>query len=173
MNLQAKLPVEPSPETALSTWIDHPRMAALFDYWTGRCAGAAMPTRAAIDPVDFAYALGNITLIDLTWPDGAPDFHFRLVGSRVNDAFGRDLAGLRLADVLEHFHPTDPLNGRFFTVASNAQPHYAAQAPLKRPDRQLTYSRLILPLSASDAHPSTVHQLLCMIVLFDENGRET
>ncbi len=173
MNLQAKQPIEKTATTALSSWIDHPRMAALFTYWTGRRAGAGAPTRAAIDPVDFAYALGNVALIDVTWPNGDPDFRFRLVGSRINNAFDRDLAGLRLADVLEHFHAADPLNGRFFIAAATGRPDYVAGAPLSRPNRRFTYSRLILPLSASQTDHPTVHQLLCMIVLFDENGRET
>ena len=52
---------------------------------------------------------------------GKPDFRFRLVGSRINSAFERELAGPRLADVLNHRYSTDPMNGRFFTAAQTGR----------------------------------------------------
>lgn len=47
-----------------------PRLKRLYEYWRGCCAAAAMPARAAVDPLEFRYILGYVTLVEV---ELAPD----------------------------------------------------------------------------------------------------
>jgi len=68
-----------------------PRLKRLYGYWRERCAGAEMPPRAAIDPLDFRYILGYVTLVDV---EPAPRrYRFRLDGSILAMLSGMDYTG--------------------------------------------------------------------------------
>ena len=58
-----------------------------------------MPARADIDPLDLAFCLGWICLVDVTGDAARPRFRFRLDGSRLTHLTGMDLTG-RHADEL-------------------------------------------------------------------------
>jgi len=68
-----------------------PRLKRLHDYWHSRCAGTAMPTERAIDPVDFPYILGYVTLVDVE--HGPRRYRFRLDGSILAMLSGMDYTG--------------------------------------------------------------------------------
>jgi hypothetical protein len=68
-----------------------PRLQRLFEYWRGRCAEAAMPARSAVDPLDFRYILGYVTLVEV---ELAPRrYRFRLDGSILAMLSGMDYTG--------------------------------------------------------------------------------
>jgi hypothetical protein len=68
-----------------------PRLQRLFDYWRQQCRGEDMPSRAAIDPLDFRYILGYVTLVDV---EAAPRrYRFRLDGSILAMLSGMDYTG--------------------------------------------------------------------------------
>ena len=68
-----------------------PRLKRLYAYWRERCAGADMPAREAIDPLDFRYILGYVTLVDV---EPAPRrYRFRLDGSILAMLSGMDYTG--------------------------------------------------------------------------------
>ena len=74
-----------------------PRLKRLHDYWRERCAGAAMPGERAIDPVDFPYILGYVTLVDV---EHAPRrYRFRLDGSILVMLSGMDYTGKYLEEL--------------------------------------------------------------------------
>lgn len=67
------------------------RLKRLHDYWRERRAAAAMPARAAIDPLDFRYILGYVTLVEV---EPAPRrYRFRLDGSILAMLSGMDYTG--------------------------------------------------------------------------------
>ena len=67
------------------------RLQRLYDYWRERCAGAEMPPREAVDPLDFRYILGYVTLVDV---EHAPRrYRFRLDGSILAMLSGMDYTG--------------------------------------------------------------------------------
>jgi len=37
----------------------------MLAYWQSKCGGHAMPARADIDPVEFPWGLGNVSLLDV------------------------------------------------------------------------------------------------------------
>src|SRR5262245_2454510 len=80
--MSAPLPVRPD--------LSDPRLSALYDYWEGKRAGRAMPTRADIDPLEMRAWLGNLLLIDVC---GEGRFTYRLYGTGFVQSFGRDMTG--------------------------------------------------------------------------------
>jgi hypothetical protein len=96
-----------------------PRLQRLHDYWRGRCGGSAMPGDDAVDPFDFRYILGYVTLVDV---EAAPRrYRFRLDGSILAALSGMDYTGRYLDElgmpdycafvaasydrVVDHLHP--------------------------------------------------------------------
>jgi len=75
------------------------RLRHLFAYWQEKRAGRAMPRRADIDPLDFPYILGSVTLIEvLPQLDGLPRFRFRLYGTEMVAHSGTDMTGRYVED---------------------------------------------------------------------------
>lgn len=65
----------------------HRSLQALFTYWNALRGDALAPKRTAIDPRGIATALGDVFLLD----GDVETFTFRLAGSRIVEALGRDL----------------------------------------------------------------------------------
>ena len=72
---------------------------ALHDYWLSKCGKQGLPSRADLDPADFRYALGNVSLVDGL---GNPvRFRFRVVASSIEARFDRALTGTYIHDLPE------------------------------------------------------------------------
>lgn len=74
--------------------IRHARLRRFYDYWSAKRRGGALPGRADIDPLEFPWALGYVTLHDVL-PDG--DFRVRLDATKAVEFFGIELTGTRLS----------------------------------------------------------------------------
>lgn len=75
------------------------RLRRLHAYWRARHVGGRPPSRAELDPLDFPYAVGFVTLVDV---EHAPlRFRFRLVASPVTQHLGYELTGKYLDEVPE------------------------------------------------------------------------
>lgn len=72
---------------------------ALDEYWQIKCGDHAMPSRADLDPAEFRYALGNVSLIDVV--GDPPRFRIRVAASNVEARFDRALTGIYLEDLPE------------------------------------------------------------------------
>jgi hypothetical protein len=84
--------IEPDPTRAMrSEDVKSPRLRRLFDYWEARKAGNPLPSRAAIDPLEFSYVLGNVALVDVL--RDPLRFRFRVVGTEIVNRDGTDLTG--------------------------------------------------------------------------------
>jgi len=67
------------------------RLRRLLGYWRGLCTQGTVPAKEAIDPIDFRYILGYVTLVDV---EGTPRrYRFRLDGSRLVELSGVDYTG--------------------------------------------------------------------------------
>lgn len=75
-----------------------PLLVDLHSFWREKSAGRPMPRRADIDPVDPALRphLGFVVLTDVL---EAERFRFRLIGSALTAAVGRDSTGKYLDEV--------------------------------------------------------------------------
>ena len=74
-------------------------LSALHDYWQDRCGDHALPSRADLDPADFRYALGNVSLIDVL--QEPLRFRIRVAASNVEARFDRALTGTYIHDLPE------------------------------------------------------------------------
>lgn len=75
------------------------RLQRLYAYWRERHVGTRPPGRADLDPLDFPYAVGFVTLVDV---EHEPlRFRFRLVASPVTRHLGYELTGKYLDEVPE------------------------------------------------------------------------
>jgi hypothetical protein len=68
--------------------LSDPSIAALHAYWSRQRGESPAPRRSAIAPADIAPLLGDVFILDASQPASAP---FRLAGTRLCTAFGREL----------------------------------------------------------------------------------
>lgn len=95
-----------------------PRLQRLYRYWRERCADRQFPDRGDLDPLEFNYILGFVTMVDIIDLDlpvanAAPGdravpsqnrlprqrYFFRLDGSRLAEISGADYTGRYLDEL--------------------------------------------------------------------------
>ncbi len=77
---------------------DH-RLRRLYGYWRSRHIADRPPGRAHLDPLEFRYAIGLVSLIDVE--PGSLRFRFRLVAGSVTEHLGYEMTGRYLDEVPE------------------------------------------------------------------------
>ena len=124
---------------------DDPILGPALSYWLGKRGGLAMPRKRDIDPVEIPpKILPNLQLIEVI-DDGAR-FRYRLVGTALVDAYGRDFSG-RIADEL---FPDDRLNfvqGIYRSVCTSKAPIFSRNKYHTPRNIDLFSMRIYLPLS--------------------------
>jgi hypothetical protein len=116
----------------------------LYDYWTERCSGKRLPARRDVDPLDFGYALGRVSLIDVV---GEPRrFWYRLVSTQLTERLGYEMTGKPLEDIpdVEMRRYAERVYG---AAVEKRVPLYFRDAPVLDGNRWESEA-LILPLSA-------------------------
>lgn len=125
----------------LSTVTDD-SLRRLYSYWADKRGDRRFPARRDIDPLDFAYVLGWVTLVDVTY--NPTRFRFRLYGSELAHRIGLDLTGTyadqhpdrEFAALLQQawqevVDRREPLAGRYDRLVDNRrQPWEAIRMPL-------------------------------------------
>jgi hypothetical protein len=115
----------------------------MFDYWQSKLRGRRWPDRADIDPTEIPKLLPNIVLVDIL-PNRLDCFRYRLVGTEIVRAFGRDMTGRTTDDI-----PNPDLKKR--AVESFAACREAAMPMSQEWLRPWTgvqdYERIMLPLT--------------------------
>jgi len=74
----------------------HASIRELFDYWNTRRGTRAMPDRGEIEPSAIRHVLADTFILAVDSPTGHP---FRIAGTRVCAAFGRELKGASFTDL--------------------------------------------------------------------------
>lgn len=82
--------------------IETPYLRELFRYWDAKRGTRQMPARRDLDPLEFAFALGHILLLDVEREPLA--FRFRLHGTALVQHAQYDMTGRTVADL------PDPVN---------------------------------------------------------------
>jgi hypothetical protein len=70
---------------------DNPRFQDLVAYWQRKRGARALPLRKEIDPLELRLHLGSLVIIECL--PGLEDFRYRLIGTTVVAAYGRDSTG--------------------------------------------------------------------------------
>ena len=117
-----------------------------------------MPRKRDNDPTDMpARILPNLQLVDVI--DGGARFRFRLVGTAVADAYGRDFTG----EYPDEMFPDDRLNfiqNIYRTVCRSKSPMFVLNKYYTPKNLDLLAIRVYMPLSEDDCE---VHHILgCM-----------
>jgi len=123
------------------------RLRRLLEYWNALRGDAAMPPKAAIDPLDFRYILGYVTLVDVE--SGPRRYRFRLDGSILVRLSGIDYTG-RYLDALEMPDYIDFIAAGYDLVVDGGKP-YAYRKEADFDAKTFDEETLILPLGAADA----------------------
>jgi hypothetical protein len=124
-----------------------PRLKRLYAYWQGRCAGTAMPMRSAVDPLDFRYILGYVTLVEVELSPRR--YRFRLDGSILAMLSGMDYTGKYL-DELGMPDYIDFVAASYDRVIDLRRP-YAYRKQGAFDTKTFDEETLILPLGRDDA----------------------
>lgn len=77
--------------------IDDERLRRLFGYWLEKRGERLFPAKADIDPLEFSYALGYVTLVDVEHDPRR--YRFRLDGSILVEMSGMDYTGRYLDEL--------------------------------------------------------------------------
>jgi CheY-like chemotaxis protein len=158
----------------------NPVLRRAYDYWLKKCAGRPFPDRADLDPAEIKDVLPHLTIVEVAGSEARPRFRYRLIGTAIVDAVGRDRTGC-FADEALHRRQAEFLSGLWREVCSTGCPIYAASAYDIESDDQaaacdagLSRERLLLPFSLEGnsvrhivtaqtfdwkRRPMTVHQL--------------
>jgi hypothetical protein len=131
------------PETLQGVTTD-PVAIRLYLYWL-KCRGAKQfPSRDDIDPIDFRFALGRVSLIDVL--EQPRRYRYRLVGTMVTDHLGYEMTG-KFLDQLPESQVRAYLDQLYGSVVAQRVPiHEGGQTVLD--GRLWKYESLVLPLSS-------------------------
>ena len=128
----------------------------MLTYWQSKCGSHSMPSRANIDPIEFAWGLGNVSLLDV---ERDPlQFRYRLAGSRLTRIMEVDLTG-RSIDEIKQADFRDLMRRHLQEIVETAKPSVYCISITNGGGPQ-TYVRLALPLRAADG---SVGMILTMI----------
>ncbi|HVJ43749.1 MAG TPA: PAS domain-containing protein [Dongiaceae bacterium] len=115
----------------------------LYDYWRSKWHGSLLPGRADIDPIDFSYALGDITLVDVLYEPLR--FRFRLDGTRHVEHFGFDMTG-RFLDTFPEPGMRQSIHDNYRSIVESREPQRYYR-DLTADGRPFRYEALLLPLA--------------------------
>ena len=133
------------------------RLKRLFAYWSAKRGGRLFPTRSEVDPVDFPYILGYVTLVDVELDPRR--YFFRLDGSILVELSGMNYTGKYL-DELPMEEYSNFIKQTYDAVVDTGAPFRYLKDGLF--DRQVfSEETLILPLGD---HLKPVETLLVAVI---------
>jgi len=162
-----EMPTTPEPAPLLPfdrSKLRSPFLRRFLDYWDRKRGDRPMPDFADLDPLEFPWALGNLTLVDVL--EEPRRYRFRLVGSQHASRLGMDMTGKLVADF-----PSAALR----TILTKSYDEaVAAGQPLHRTRWDVVagishhYEALLLPLSS---RPPTIDMLAVCAEYVDRERR--
>lgn len=132
------------------------KLLLLFDYWRSRLKDASMPRRGDIDPLDFDYAIGMVSMVEVHREPLR--FFFRLFGTRHVEHYGYDLTGKWLEGI-----PAKDIRiamSEWCFTATSSQAAVLRHFDGIQDGRTQRYETLVLPLADDE---DQVHKLILAI----------
>jgi len=131
--------------------IADPQIRRFVEYWQGKRGAARYPSRAALDPIDFRYVLGDVVIIEAK--RAAPGsqfpwlFRYRLIGTNVVSRDGYDLTNKSLDDLPEAEY-RERVRTTWNAVCDSGMPaHHIRNLHLD--NRVRCYEAVVLPLASN------------------------
>ena len=148
----------------------HPKIDQFHRYWQRiHPAAGTLPGRQHFDPLEIHPLLPNIWLVDVVRPQLR--FRYRLVGTRIAEAVGRDTTGMWLDEVHPDLHPGSQTYEHYLSVADQGRPSWRRGRPvfMAYSERCAEIERLLLPLAGDG---KTVDMIVALTILFGLDGSE-
>ncbi|HXC28690.1 MAG TPA: PAS domain-containing protein [Stellaceae bacterium] len=124
---------------------DDPVLGPALSYWTGKRSGRSMPRKRDIDPIEIPpKILPNLQIIDAI--DGGARFRYRLIGTALVEAYGRDFSG-RIVDELFPDGRLDFVQSLYRSVCTSKAPIFSRNKYHTPRDVDLFSMRIYMPLS--------------------------
>lgn len=144
----------------------HPKLQRIYQYWQHIHPPTGLPGRQHVDPLDFPDLLPGIWLLDVQRQPFR--LRYRLAGTRIVDAIGREVTGLWIDEAHPH-HISDPSYlGRYRLAVETKTPNRRRGRPktwLSEDYREV--ENVVLPL-ATDGE--TVDMLMVLTVFYYPEG---
>ncbi len=145
--------------------LSDPKIRKIYDYWSGKRIGDALPARRDIDPVEVYDCLSVLMILEVV--DGGQDFRIRLAGSQIEEAHDRPLKGLLVGEMGEGEELAAMLD-RFRAIVATRLPDFRTASLSVVGRAFIEFDRVALPLSEDG---QTVTHLLCCYVQRQREGR--
>jgi hypothetical protein len=142
------------------TKIERPTLRRLYELWKARRGGRLFPARADFSPHDFAFALGNLSLIDVL--RDPLRFRVRLQGSHSSARLGWDITGRFFDEIPDPEYRAVTLE-TYERIVEDRRPRCEVRE-LLFDNRSHRYEILWLPLAADG---STIDMIMACVALFD------
>lgn len=79
--------------------VQRPRLQRLLKYWEQKRGDRRLPARTDLDPLEFPWMLGDVSLVEVHQDDDALRYRFRLMGTQAVERLGYDVTGKWLEDL--------------------------------------------------------------------------
>lgn len=123
----------------------HQALRELYAYWNAKRGDSFAPPRSAIDPAEIRRLLPLILLLDVIGTP--PRFRVRLAGTKVVEAYGREITGFHI-DELDLDKMDHVVLANLVEVVEKGCPSLAHREYTRNDGRHMKYERLVLPLSS-------------------------
>lgn len=127
-----------------------PEIRRFVAYWRGKRGAAKYPARAALDPSEFRYVLGDVVLVEARRapPESAPPwrFRYRLIGSNIVARDGYDLTNKTLDEMPEPEYRERVRKTWTKVCETGIAAHYVRDLVLD--NRSRSYEVVVLPLAS-------------------------
>lgn len=142
------------------TEIERPTLRRLYELWKSRCGDRLFPARADFSPPDFAFALGNLSLIDVL--RDPLRFRVRLQGTFSSARLGWDITGRYLDEIPDPEYRAVAIE-TYQRVVKEQRPRREVRETVLD-DRSHRYEIIWLPLAADGA---TIDMIMACVALFE------
>ena len=144
----------------------HPRAARLYRYWQSIAPAGALPGRQHLDPVDISELLSCLWLLDV---ERNPfRLRYRLAGTTIIEALGREVTGQWLDNAHPHIEDRAGFLARYSGVVESGHPSWRKGYPRLWTHRDFgIVENLLLPF-ARDGR--TVDMLCAFTVIYRHDG---
>ncbi len=145
--------------------VRHPILKRMVAFWEAKRGARDWPLRADFDPLEFWFAVGYVSLIDVRADGtGRRRYFFRLDGTRQVDLFGVDFTG-KFLDQVYDAEGLRLAEQSYGAVVDAGEPQYYVRQ-VEFHDRPIQYEIVILPLSRAGA----AVDMLMTVVTRDEES---
>ena len=153
---------------AIETRAPHPKICEMIRLYRSIMPSDRLPGRQHFDPMVIPHLLPNVWLVDVL--DGPePRFRYRLMGTRVAQAFAADITG-RMFDEVHPGFATNPMRAFLIDVVRTRRPDHRSGTPNAWPvDELLSLERIFLPLASNGADVDIV---LALTIFMRRDGIE-